>query len=49
MDRLSGDTRLAGAEGATYEKEAVYYGTCCFSYESLRQQDGEDIGQIFLR
>ena len=24
-------------------------GTGCFSYESLRQQDGEDIGQIFLR
>ena len=22
----------------------IYHGTGCFSYESLRQQDGEDIG-----
>ena len=27
----------------------IYHSTGCFSYESLRQQDGEDIGQIFLR
>lgn len=31
MDRLSGDTRFAGAEGATYEKEAGE----CSDYEHI--------------
>ena len=38
MDRLSGDARIPGAEGATYG-----------SYESLRQQDREEYLTFYLK
>ncbi len=38
MDRLSGDARILGAEGATYG-----------SYESLRQQDREEYLTFYLK
>lgn len=38
MDRLSGDARIPGAEGATYG-----------SYVSLRQQDREEYLTFYLK